>query len=112
MKSIITTSLILLVISTYSLSQIVATHRQWDVQTIAPVGGVTEGGAQILLKRTTNMPDVNDGQTFSLGIFKSGKHKVLVDAGTGQEDLSFTVGYFVNAGEIFFHKAEKKGSHP
>lgn len=112
MRFISSLVVVMCISSTISHGDIVASLRQWDSEILAPAGGVTERGASVALKRTTSLPDTNEGQTFSLGVFKSGQHRVLVDNRTGYEELNFMVGYFVTGGELYFQKTEKHDPAP
>lgn len=81
------------------------TFTQWDSHNTAPSGQVLEKGANVVLKKTTAFPDVAH-RMLSLGVFKMGEHRVVAeDAGAGVvEDLSFSVGWFVEWGELYFYQ--------
>jgi hypothetical protein len=85
-------------------AQTPATFFSWNTHTIARSGQVLAKGANAILDRTSYFPDVNDGKMFSLGVFKVGEHRLLVEAGDAVQDLSFAVGYFVVWNDIYFYQ--------
>jgi hypothetical protein len=100
----------------HAYSETTYEFKEWDSIAVASAGQTLPDGSTSRLTQSSNFANANPGKAFSLGVFKCGSmHRVTLETldggGSAAEQLTFSLGWYVNWDWVQFHTHQIYGDN-